>query len=115
MKRGDVFLVARTGPQDPKRIRPFVVVSRQGLLDSRYSTVMCAPVYSAYGGSSTELAVGEAEGLKHPSGLRCDEVTSLPRSALTNYVGELDQRRFGELNRALAIALDIDPDDVEDL
>lgn len=112
MKRGDVFLVQRPGPRDPKRARPFVVVSRQGLLDSRYSTVVCAPVYSAYGGGSTELEVGEAEGLKHHSGLRCDEVTSLPRSALTNYIGELDAQRFSELNRALVIALEIDPDDV---
>ena len=112
MKRGDVFLVPRPGSRDPKRARPFVVLSRQGLLDSRYSTVVCAPVYSAYGGASTELEVGEAEGLKHHSGLRCDEVTSVPRSALTNYLGELDAGRFAELNRAIAIALDVAAGDI---
>lgn len=115
MKRGEVFLVPSPGSRDPKRARPFVVISRQGLLDSRYSTVVCAPGYSAYGGGSTELEVGEAEGLKHHSGLRCDEITSVPRSALTHYLGELDAGRFAELSRAIAIALDVAATDIRDL
>ena len=65
----------------------FLVVSRQILIDSRFSTVMCAPVYSAYDGFATQLQAGVEEGLAHESSIHCDEVVSLPKSALTDYVG----------------------------
>jgi mRNA interferase MazF len=40
---------------DPKRYRVFVVVSRQVLADSRFSTVICAPVFSSGEGLSTHV------------------------------------------------------------
>ena len=48
MRRGELYRVFRGSADDPRRHRVFVVVSRQVLLDSRFSTVICAPVYSAY-------------------------------------------------------------------
>jgi len=62
-----------------------VAVSRQVLIESRFSTVMCAPIYSTHDGLSTQVVVGLEEGLKHDSGIHCDELVSLPRSALTDY------------------------------
>ena len=45
MRRGELYRVKR--PQgDPKRSRVFVVVSRQALIASRFSSVICAPIYS---------------------------------------------------------------------
>lgn len=90
---------------DPKRSRVFVVVSRQALLDSKFSTVICAPVFSAYDGLSTQVLVGVAEGLKHESSIHCDELVSVPKSALTDYVGRLRQSRTGELDHSLAISV----------
>jgi mRNA interferase MazF len=72
-------------------------------------------VYSRGEGLITEVAIGPPEGLKHPSVLRCDEVTGLRRTLLRDYVGSLSPEKLREVNRALAIALDIDPDDLEDL
>ena len=46
MKRGDFFRVHKPG-RDPKRYRIFVIISRQVLIDSRFWTVVCAPVLSA--------------------------------------------------------------------
>jgi mRNA interferase MazF len=46
VRRGDLYRVERGSQRDPKKSRVFVVVSRQELIDSRFSTVICAPVYS---------------------------------------------------------------------
>lgn len=84
-----------------------MVVSRQVLIDSRFSTVICAPVYSVHDGLSTQVLVGIDEGLKHDSSIHCDELVSLPKSALTNFVGRLSPKKLEALNKALHIALDI--------
>jgi mRNA interferase MazF len=82
-------------------------VSRQVVLDSRFSTAICAPVYSSRDGLSTQVPVGIEEGLKHVSSIHCDELVSLYKTALTNYVGTLSSSKLKLLNEALAIALDI--------
>ena len=109
MKRGDLYRVAKPSSRDPKRFRVFVVVSRQVLVDSKFSTVICAPVYSSWHGLSTQVAVGPDEGLRHDSSVHCDELVSLPKASLTHFVGRLASTRQPELDRALAAALDIDP------
>jgi mRNA interferase MazF len=53
------------------------------------------------------VLAGEAEGLKHDSSIHCDELVSLPKSALTNYVGSLSPAKLQALNKALRVALDI--------
>jgi mRNA interferase MazF len=106
--RGELFLVRKPGSHDPKRQRVFVVVGRQALIASKFSTVTCAPVYSRHDGLSTQIAVGPDEGLKKESSIHCDELVSLPRSALTHYVGRLGESRLTELRRALQIALDLE-------
>ncbi|MBI5420594.1 MAG: type II toxin-antitoxin system PemK/MazF family toxin [Deltaproteobacteria bacterium] len=107
MKRGELYRVPNPTAKDPKKSRVFVVVSRQILLDSRFSTVICAPVYSSHHGLSTQVAIGTEEGLKHESSIHCDELVSLPKSVLTNYVGTLPFKKVQEFNKALGIALDI--------
>jgi hypothetical protein len=37
----------------PRQYRTFVIVSRQALIDSRFSTVICAPVFTSGEGRST--------------------------------------------------------------
>lgn len=97
----------RPSSRDPKKFRVFVIVSRQILIDSRFSTVICAPIYTAYEGLSTQVPVGIDEGLKHESGIHCDELISLPKSMLTNYVGKLPLEKLHLLKRALKIALQL--------
>lgn len=108
MKRGELYRVYRGSKNDPKDFRVFVIVSRQVLIDSKFSTVTCAPVYTAYDGLSTQVAVGVTEGLKHESSIHCDELVSIPKSLLSDYVGTLSQSRLEELHRSLLIALDIE-------
>jgi mRNA interferase MazF len=85
----------------------FIIVSRQILIDSRFSAVICAPVHTTYEGLSTQVAIGIDEGLKHDSSIHCDELISLPKSMLTNYVGKLPPEKLHLLDRALKIALQL--------
>jgi mRNA interferase MazF len=84
-----------------------VVVSRQMLIDSRLSTLICAPIYTSFHGLTTQVLVGVEEGLKHESSIHCDELISLPKSVLTNYVGTLSHPKIDQLAMALAAALEI--------
>ena len=107
MKRGELYRVKHPSALDPRRQRVFVVVSRQLLIDSSFSSVVCAPVYSRQHGLHSQVPVGIDEGLKHGSSIYCDELVSLPKSMLTGYVGQLSAQKLLELDRALAVALDL--------
>ena len=80
----------------------FVVVSRHALIDSRYSAVICAPAYCRrrLGNASADRI---NEGLKHESSIHCDELVSLLKSVLTNYVGTLSTQKLQALDRALRV------------
>ena len=116
MKRGELYLVRkpgygssdRRGSGDPRKQRVFVIVSRQALIDSAFSSAICAPVYSQHDGLSTQVRVGTVEGLKKESSIHCDDLVSLPKSALTNYVGSLKTDALARLDTALLVALALD-------
>lgn len=107
LRRGELYRLKHPAG-DPKRSRVVVVVSRSAHLASRFSSAICAPVYSQRGGLSTEVEVGPTEGLKHASAILCDVLTSFPRSQLTDYVGTLGPAKLAELRTALRIALDVE-------
>jgi mRNA interferase MazF len=104
MRRGDIYRVHHPGG-DPKLYRSFVVVSRQTLIDSRFPAVICAPIFSRGHGFSTQLAIGIDEGLKHESWIFCDNLVSMRKVQLTNFVGSLKRLKLEELDRALKMAL----------
>jgi len=107
VKRGDLYRVVHPTARDPKRQRVFVVVSRQILIESRFSTVICAPIYSVFDGLATQVLVGIEEGLKHDSSIHCDELVSLPKAALRHYVGTLPPSKIEAINEAIKVALDL--------
>lgn len=107
MKRGDIYRVYKGISYDPKKFRLFVVVSRKILINSKFSTVICAPIYTRYDGLSTQVEMGIDEGLKHDSSIHCDELVSIQKSLLTNYISSLSPQKIVKLNTALRIALDI--------
>lgn len=107
MRRGELYRVYKGSANDPRKYRVFVIVSRQVLLESIFSTVVCAPVFSAYDGLSTQVLVGIEEGLKHDSSIHCDELVSIPKSALTHFVGSLSFQKIQELDEALKAALSL--------
>ena len=86
-----------------------MVLSRHAVIGSKFSTVICAPVYSRHDGLVTQVLVGEDEGLKHSSSIHCDELVSLPKSVLTNFVGSLGWQKQESLRLALMAALELEP------
>jgi mRNA interferase MazF len=106
MRRGELYRV-RHPAGDPRRSRVFVVVSRQVLLDSRFATAVCAPVFTEGEALATQVAVGLDEGLTHPSWIMCDNLVSLPKAALTDYMGALGAAKLVALQSALRAALDL--------
>lgn len=107
IRRGELYRIKHPSG-DPKRSRVVVVVSRGAHLVSRFSTAICAPVYTQRGGLASEVEVGPAEGLKHASAILCDVLTSFPRSQLTDYVGTLGSAKLTALRAALRVALDVE-------
>ena len=108
MRRGELYRVRKPGGGDPKKSRVFVVVSREALIESSFSTVICAPVFSRYDGLATQVEVGTEAGLRHASSIHCDALVSLPKSALTGYVGSLAAQQVRILDWALRIALAVE-------
>lgn len=110
MRRGELYLVQNPSSRDPRRQRVFVVVSRQLLVNSSFSTVICAPVYTRRDGLHTQVDIGIDEGLNHESSIHCDELMSLPKGSLTSFVGSLSPAKQALLDRALAFALGLTSD-----
>jgi mRNA interferase MazF len=104
VRRGEIYRVNQPS-DDPKLYRCFVVVSRQTLIDSRFPTVVCAPILTRGHGFSTQVSAGVDEGLKHESWILCDNLVSLRKVQLTRFVGSLRSSKLEELGRALKMAL----------
>jgi mRNA interferase MazF len=107
VRRGELYRVWKPAG-DPKKHRVFVVVSRPALIASRFSTVICAPVFTNGQGLATEVSIGVQNGMKHESWIMCDNLMSLRKSELRDYVGTLSSSQIGNLNRALKTALDLE-------
>jgi mRNA interferase MazF len=107
VRRADIYRVHRPG-DDPKRHRCFVIVSRQEVIDSRFSTVVCAPVYTRGQALGSQVSIGLDEGMKHESWIICDNLASLRKTELTQFVGSLSYAKVAELDEALRVALALD-------
>ena len=106
MRRGELYRVFRPGG-DAKQYRTFAIVSRQILIDSRFSTVVCAPIFTNGESLSTQVPIGPEEGMKHPGWIMCDNLVSIRKTDLNQYVGSLSKTKLGDLDRALKMALDL--------
>ena len=100
VNRGEIWMYQFKAPN--KR-RPVLVLTRQQVIDLVH-WVMVAPITSTIHGIPSEVLIGVDEGLKGQSAINLDNVQSVERSKLTNYVGSLDASKMHTVCRALAIA-----------
>ena len=89
------------------KTRPVVILTREAVRPHlRWVTV--APVTSQVRGLSTEVEVGPVNGLDQPSAISCDNVTTVPVSAIGRLVGYLSAAQESALARAISTAYDLD-------
>jgi len=98
-RRGDVWLAQLD------KIRPVVVLTRDPM-GRILNAVVTAPVTSTVRGLSTEVAVGPADGVRHPSSVaNLDQTQLVARSRLVRRVGRARPETMAALCAALAVAL----------
>jgi len=104
VNRGEVW---RYRFRSPEKRRPVLVLSRQEVIEL-LPTVMVAPITSTIRGAPSEVGVGAAEGLRHPSAVNLDHVQTVERARLEGYVGSLGLEKMRDVCRALSVALGCD-------
>ena len=108
MKRGEIYRTRERLAERGDKPGFYVIVSRSFIAESEdVSTVVCAPVYGEVLGLTTEVELGPEDGLPRTSALRCDFLTLMFKTKLTQFVATLSPRKLVALNRALAQALDL--------
>jgi mRNA-degrading endonuclease toxin of MazEF toxin-antitoxin module len=108
LTRGEIYRTEERAPERGGKPGFYVVVSRSFIAENEdVSTVVCAPVYSQALGLSTEVVLGPEEGLPRVSSVRCDFLALMFKRKLTTFVASLPPRKVEELDRALAVALDL--------
>ncbi len=111
MRRGEIYRTRERLPERGGKPGFYVVVSRNFIAaNTDISTVVCAPVYSDVLGIRSEVALGTEDGMPHSCAIRCDFLTLLFKSKLTQFVGRLAHHKIKELNLALSYALEIPPE-----
>jgi mRNA interferase MazF len=89
------------------KARPVLVLTRE-LVRPHLTTVTVAPITTTIRGLSTEVPVDAANGLAGPSVVSCDNITTVPASALGKQVGVLLDRQEQLLSDAIHAAFDLD-------
>jgi mRNA interferase MazF len=89
------------------KARPVLVLTRE-LVRPHLTTVTVAPITTTIRGLSTEVRVDAANGLAGPSVVSCDNITTIPTSALGEHVGMLLDHQEQMLSDAVRAAFDLD-------
>ena len=89
------------------KTRPVLVLTRE-LVRPHLSRVTVAPITSRIRGLSTEVPVGPENGLDHPSVVSCDNIVTVPTSALGRQIGRLRPEQETALTTAVHAAFDLE-------
>ncbi|MCC7539190.1 MAG: hypothetical protein IT379_23410 [Deltaproteobacteria bacterium] len=109
MTRGEIYRTHHRVAERGDKPGYYVVVSRSFVAaNDDVATVVCAPVYGRVLGLGTEVLVGPDNGVPKRSAARCDFLCLMFKSKLTSFAGSLGRAQLLELDRALAVALELD-------
>jgi len=89
------------------KTRPVLILTRE-LVRPHLNRVTVAPITSTVRGLSTEVPIGSANGVDHKSVVRCDNIVTVPTSALGRQIGYLLPAQETELAAAIRAAFDLD-------
>lgn len=89
------------------KTRPVLILTREAVRP-HLARVTVAPITSTIRGLSTEVPVGAANGLAHDSVVSCDNVVTVPVSAVGRHLGYLLPGQEPSLSAAINAAFDLD-------
>lgn len=87
--------------------RPVLVLTRE-LVRPHLARVTVAPITTTSRGLSSELPVGLANGLEAECVVSCDNIVTVPASALGRQIGVLLSAQEDALTQAIHAAFDLD-------
>lgn len=87
--------------------RPVLILTRE-LVRPHLVTVTVAPITTTNRGLSTEVPVDAANGLEGPSVVSCDNITTIPASAVGKQIGVFFDGQEPALSDAIVAAFDLD-------
>ena len=87
--------------------RPVLVLTRE-LVRPHLARVTVAPITTAVRGLSTEVPVGSANGLQTDGVVSCDNIVTVPTTALGRQIGFLLPAQEDTLTAAIHAAFDLD-------
>jgi mRNA interferase MazF len=87
--------------------RPVLVLTRE-LVRPHMERVTVAPITTTIRGLSTEVPVGRANGLARESVVTCDNIVTIPKSALGRQIGHFLPIQESALTAAIQVAFDLD-------
>lgn len=109
--RGDMYyadLGKGIGSEQEGR-RPVVII--QNNIGNRYSPTVIVAAITAKAGIIAKLPthyyIGAEDGLERPSVVLLEQLRTIDKRRLQNYIGRLNERHIDGLNHALAISIDI--------
>lgn len=105
MKRGEIWTLA-CGKDYAGKPRPVVIVQDEGF-EATNSVTVCAFTTDETEAPLFRLPIvpNERNGLRAPSRLMVDKITTVPKSKIGTHVGRLDDEDVLRLNRAILIFL----------
>ena len=110
MNRGEIWRTREALAERGNKPGFYVIVSRRFVAQNAdVATVVCAPIYTRILGLATEVILGPDDGIPHASAIRCDFLSLVFKSKLTEFVAVLRAEKLDQLDRALALALEIAP------
>lgn len=92
---------------DLDKRRPVLVLTRE-LVRPAMSRVTVAPITTRVRGLSTEVAVGADNGLAEEGVVSCDNIVTIPTSALGSVIGYLLPKQEPLLTNAIMAAFELE-------
>jgi mRNA interferase MazF len=89
------------------KARPVLILTRE-LVRPHLTRVTVAPITSTIRGLSTEVLLGPDNGVHHASVVNCDNIVTIPTSALGRHIGYLFPTQEPALSQAIRSAFDLD-------
>lgn len=107
-KRGDIVLCADGRGDYTSKPRPVVIVQNSDYLAGLESVTIC-PLTSVLSAASVRVRIkaNTATGLKEPSDVEADKITTVRVARLTTKIGVIAEKELDKINHALRVWLDL--------